>query len=114
MRPARTCSPTPLEQIRHGRMVRIAGELRREIIESLLGLGQRHGAASALRTSRLNGSNRDDSRRGLAVTQDENLLPAMLGVVHDLRKVSLDIGQRTTLHMTNMTYSGQCCKSVAG
>ncbi len=47
----------------------------------------------ALQTSLANERDRDDDRGGLTVTQDEHLLAAMLGVVHDLREVSLDIGE---------------------
>jgi hypothetical protein len=87
-----TCSPATLEQISYGGERWISTKLCRELVESLLRLGQTHGAGRTCSTL-VNECDGDDGRSGLSVTKDEDLLAAVLGLVHDLGKVGLHIGE---------------------
>jgi hypothetical protein len=74
-------SSATLKQISHGRKRGVTPEFRYELIQSLLRFCQTHARTILLRAR---GGHWHDGGGGLAMTQDENLLAPMLGLVDDV------------------------------
>ena len=96
---ARTSSPTPFEQVTHRGEALVAHHLCRELVEASLRLLGRHDGATP---SAACDADWNDRRRGLAVTEDQDGLAAVLGLIHHLREVGLDVCEGALLHVTNM------------